>query len=121
MNWYTSGFQGAPFIARQGYYSGVPENAKKFLTEAEWDYWHGGKPAATDITDPYGKLMEKAGRTRDGGAFWGSHGQHRGVEHGDGRRSLSDATLERVHHVMTALPDTIMALPALGRFGLSRH
>jgi hypothetical protein len=27
MNWYTSGFQGA-FIARQGYYSGVPENAK---------------------------------------------------------------------------------------------
>jgi putative spermidine/putrescine transport system substrate-binding protein len=35
MNWFTSGFQGA-FIARQGYYSGVPENAKKFLTEAEW-------------------------------------------------------------------------------------
>jgi putative spermidine/putrescine transport system substrate-binding protein len=68
MNWYTSGFQGA-FIARQGYYSGVPENAKKFLTEAEWDYWYGGKPAATDITDPYGKLMEKAGRTRDGGVF----------------------------------------------------
>jgi putative spermidine/putrescine transport system substrate-binding protein len=43
MNWYTSGFQGA-FIARQGYYSSVPDNAKKFLTEAEWDYWYGGKP-----------------------------------------------------------------------------
>ena len=69
MNWYTSGFQGA-FIARQGYYSSVPENAKKFLTEAEWDYWYGGKPATADITDPYGKLMEKAGNTRDGGAFW---------------------------------------------------
>jgi putative spermidine/putrescine transport system substrate-binding protein len=69
MNWYTSGFQGA-FIAREGYYSSVPENAKKFLTEAEWDYWYGGKPAATDITDPFGKLMEKAGNTRDGGAFW---------------------------------------------------
>jgi putative spermidine/putrescine transport system substrate-binding protein len=69
MNWYTSGFQGA-FIARQGYYSSVPENAKKFLTEAEWDYWYDGKPAAADITDPYGKLMEKAGNTRDGGAFW---------------------------------------------------
>ena len=26
MNWYTSGFQGA-FIARQGYYSSIPENA----------------------------------------------------------------------------------------------
>ena len=69
MNWYTSGFQGA-FIAREGYYSSVPENARKFLTEAEWDYWYGGKPAATDITDPFGKLMEKAGRKRDGGAFW---------------------------------------------------
>jgi putative spermidine/putrescine transport system substrate-binding protein len=69
MNWYTSGFQGA-FIARQGYYSSIPENAKKFLTEAEWDYWYGGQPAATDITNPYGKLMEKAGSTRDGGAFW---------------------------------------------------
>jgi putative spermidine/putrescine transport system substrate-binding protein len=69
MNWYTSGFAGA-FIAREGYYAGVPDNAKKFLTPAEWDYWYGGKPAATDIVDPFGKLMEKAGRTRDGGAFW---------------------------------------------------
>ena len=69
MNWYTSGFQGA-FIARQGYYSSIPENARKFLTNAEWDYWYGGKPAAADITDPYGKLMEKAGNMRDGGAFW---------------------------------------------------
>jgi putative spermidine/putrescine transport system substrate-binding protein len=69
MNWYTSGFQGA-FIARQGYYSAQPDNARKFLTEAEWDYWYGGKPAATDIVDPFGKLMEKAGRTRDGGALW---------------------------------------------------
>ena len=69
MNWYISGFQGA-FIARQGYYSSIPDNAKKFLTEAEWDYWYGGKPAATDLTDPYGKLMEKAGNVRDGGAFW---------------------------------------------------
>src|SRR5260370_19343956 len=69
MNWYTSGFQGA-FIARQGYYSSIPENAKKFLTEAEWDYWYGGKAAATGITDPYGPLMAKAGNTRGGGAFW---------------------------------------------------
>jgi putative spermidine/putrescine transport system substrate-binding protein len=69
MNWYTSGFQGA-FIARQGYYSAQPENAKKFLTEAEWDYWYGGKPAATDIMSPFGKLMEKAGNVRDGGGIW---------------------------------------------------
>jgi putative spermidine/putrescine transport system substrate-binding protein len=69
LNWYTSGFQGA-FIAREGYYAAQPENARKFLTEAEWDYWYGGKPAATDIMNPFGKLMEKAGAKRDGGSFW---------------------------------------------------
>jgi putative spermidine/putrescine transport system substrate-binding protein len=69
MNWYTSGYQGA-FIAREGYYSAQPENARKFLTEAEWDYWYGGKPAATDIMNPFGKLQEKAGVKRDGGALW---------------------------------------------------
>jgi putative spermidine/putrescine transport system substrate-binding protein len=68
MNWYCAGFPGA-FIAREGYYSTQPENARKFLTPAEWDYWYDGKPAATDILDPYGKLMEKAGRSRDGGSF----------------------------------------------------
>jgi len=69
LTWYTSGFEGA-FIARQGYYAAQPENARKFMTAAEWDYWYGGKPAATDIMNPFGKLMEKAGKTRDGGAFW---------------------------------------------------
>jgi len=69
LNWYNSGWQGA-FIARQGYYSSVPENAKKFLTEDEWGYWYEGKPAHHDIKDPYGNLMEKAGRVRDGGSFW---------------------------------------------------
>ena len=69
MNWYTAGFQGA-FIARQGYYAAQPENARKFLSAAEWDYWYGGKPAATDMLNPYGKLQERAGATRDGGAFW---------------------------------------------------
>ncbi|MDQ8728864.1 extracellular solute-binding protein [Bradyrhizobium sp. LHD-71] len=68
LNWYTSGFQGA-FIARQGYYAAQPENARKFLTEAEWDYWYGGKPAATDIMSPFGKLMEKVGNVRDGGSI----------------------------------------------------
>ena len=68
MNWYASGFPGS-VIAREGYYSGQPMNAKKYLTAAEWDYWYGGKPAAEDMKDPFGRLMEKAGRTRDGGAF----------------------------------------------------
>src|SRR6516164_4717569 len=68
LNWYTGGFQGA-FIARQGYYAAQPDNAKKFLSEAEWDYWYGGKPAATDIMSPFGKVMERAGNVRDGGAI----------------------------------------------------
>ena len=68
LNWYCSGFPGA-FIAREGYYSAQPENARRFLSAAEWDYWYGGKPAATDIHDPFGKLMEQAGRARDGGSF----------------------------------------------------
>src|ERR1700712_2821006 len=50
LNWYTAGYAGA-FVAREGYYSAQPENAKKFLSAAEWDYWYGGKPAATDIHD----------------------------------------------------------------------
>ena len=69
MNWFNAGWQGG-FIAKQGYYSAVPTTAKKFLTQAEWDYWYDGKPAADDIKDPYGKVMEKKGATRDGGAIW---------------------------------------------------
>ncbi len=68
INWYCSGFAGA-FVAREGYYSAQPTNAKKFLSPVEWDYWYSGKPAADDIHDPFGKLMEKAGRARDGGSF----------------------------------------------------
>lgn len=68
LNWYLSGWQGG-FIAKQGYYSAVPETAKRFLTEDEWGYWYEGKPAQGDIKDPYGNVMEKAGSVRDGGAF----------------------------------------------------
>jgi putative spermidine/putrescine transport system substrate-binding protein len=69
MNWYTGGFEGA-FIARQGYYSAQPDNARKFMTPAEAAYWFDGKPAETDILSPFGKLMEKAGNVRDGGSMW---------------------------------------------------
>jgi putative spermidine/putrescine transport system substrate-binding protein len=69
LNWYQSGWQGG-FIAKQGYYSSVPETAKKFLTADEWGYWYDGKPAKGEIKDPYGALMEKPGQVRDGGAFW---------------------------------------------------
>jgi putative spermidine/putrescine transport system substrate-binding protein len=74
LNWYNSGWQGG-FIAKQGYYSPVPETAKKFLSPAEWDYWYEGKPAAVDIKDPYGNVMEKQGAVRDGGSLWQREGR----------------------------------------------
>ncbi len=74
LNWYQSGWQGG-FIAKQGYYSSVPETAKKFLTADEWGYWYDGKAAKGEIKDPYGTLMEKPGQVRDGGSFWERMGQ----------------------------------------------
>jgi putative spermidine/putrescine transport system substrate-binding protein len=68
INWYQSGWVGG-FIAKQGYYVGVPETARKFLTEDEWGYWYEGKPAKGVILDPYGKPIEKAGAVRDGGSY----------------------------------------------------
>ena len=69
LNWYQAGWQGG-FIAKQGYYSSVPETVKPFLTPAEWDYWYEGKPARSEVTDPYGHHMEDAGHVRDGGSLW---------------------------------------------------
>ena len=68
INWILSGWQGA-FIARQGYYSSVPETAFTDLTPNEIGYWYEGKPATEDIKDPYGAIMDKAGAKRDGGSF----------------------------------------------------
>jgi putative spermidine/putrescine transport system substrate-binding protein len=68
LNWYLSGWVGA-FLNRQGYYSAVLDTAKANMSENEWNYWMEGKPAATDIIAPDGKVMEKAGAVRDGGSF----------------------------------------------------
>ncbi|MCW1920736.1 PotD/PotF family extracellular solute-binding protein [Rhodobacter sp. KR11] len=68
INWYLSGWVGG-FLMRQGYYSAVPETSKAFMSEDEWGFWYEGKAAAGDILSPQGTVMEKAGATRDGGAF----------------------------------------------------
>ena len=68
INWWNSGWAGG-FIGRQGYYSAIPENAKKFMSADEWDFWYEGKPAATDMLDPFGKKLESKGAVRDGGSF----------------------------------------------------
>ncbi len=68
MNWMLEGWVGA-FLGRQGYYSAAPENAKKYMSQAEWDFWYEGKPAAEDMIDPFGKKLEAKGAVRDGGSF----------------------------------------------------
>ena len=69
INWYLSGWVGG-FLMRQGYYSAVPETSKEFMDANEWGYWFEGKAATADIKDPFGKVMAKAGESRDGGSFY---------------------------------------------------
>lgn len=68
LNWYLSGWAGA-YVARQGYYISVPETAKAFLTENEWGYFYGGKPATEAVTNPAGDFINGPGDRRDGGSF----------------------------------------------------
>jgi putative spermidine/putrescine transport system substrate-binding protein len=68
LNWWLSGFPGAN-MARQAYYSPRPDTAQKFLSKAEWDYWYGGKPAATNLVGPDGKPAIPKGSVREGGSF----------------------------------------------------
>ena len=68
LNWWLSGFAGAN-MARQAYYSPRPDTAKAHLTKAEWDYWYGGKPAATNLVGPDGKAAIPKGDVREGGSF----------------------------------------------------
>jgi putative spermidine/putrescine transport system substrate-binding protein len=69
INWWLSGWAGA-FVARQGYYMSVPDNVKEQLTPAEWDFWYLGKPAATELPDPFETIIVEAGEVRDGGSYW---------------------------------------------------
>ena len=68
LNWWLSGFPGAN-MARQAYYSPRPDTAKQHLSKAEWDYWYGGKPAATNLVGPDGKPAIPKGSIREGGSF----------------------------------------------------
>jgi putative spermidine/putrescine transport system substrate-binding protein len=61
LNWWLSGFPGAN-MARQAYYSPRPDTTKKFLSAAEWDYWYGGKPAATNLVGPTASPRSRRGR-----------------------------------------------------------
>lgn len=68
INWCLDGWQGA-FVGRQGYYSSVPATAQAQMTANEVGYWYEGQEATEAILDPFGAVMEEAGRARDGGSF----------------------------------------------------
>ena len=74
INWYLSGWVGG-LLMRQGYYSAAPETSKQFMSADEWGYWYEGKPAKSDIIDPFGNKLEKAGAVRDGGSFFDRMGK----------------------------------------------
>lgn len=68
MNWWLSGWPGA-FIARQGYYISNPQRSRPHLSQAEWDYWYQGKPAATALPGTSGTTVIPQGQVRDGGSY----------------------------------------------------
>lgn len=68
MNWWLSGWPGA-FIARQGYYISNPQRSKSYLSQAEWDYWYAGKPAANELKGTDGRVSVKTGDVRNGGSY----------------------------------------------------
>jgi putative spermidine/putrescine transport system substrate-binding protein len=68
IDWWMNGWAGA-LVARQGYYFSIPENAREHLSDAEWDYWYGGEPAAEDMLAPDGGVVAKQGEVRDGGSY----------------------------------------------------
>ena len=69
INWWLDGWAGA-FVARQGYYTSIPENAKNHMEPEEWDFWYMGKPAAKELPDPFGNIVVQKGEVRDGGSYW---------------------------------------------------
>ena len=68
INWWLDGWPGA-FVARQGYYMSTYKRSKNYMSAAEWDFWYEGKPAATDLPDPFGTIIIKKGKIRDGGSY----------------------------------------------------
>ena len=56
-------------MARAGAYVANPYAVRPHLSEAEWDFWYGGKPAAEDIRDQAGRVIFDKGEVREGGDY----------------------------------------------------
>jgi putative spermidine/putrescine transport system substrate-binding protein len=68
LNWWHSGPPGAPTM-RLGYYNAVQATTRRLVSPAEWDYWIDGKPAAGNLSGPFGDVTIRKGQVRDGGSF----------------------------------------------------
>ncbi|EAR51712.1 ABC transporter, binding protein [Oceanicola granulosus HTCC2516] len=67
-NWWYAGRAGA-LMSRSGAYMMAQDTLRSYLTEAEWDFWYDGKPAATEIRDADGMVVFRAGERREGGSY----------------------------------------------------
>lgn len=68
LNWWLTGPAGA-MMARQGYYTTVPERVREHLSVEEWDYWYDGRAARMDLKGPSGNVVVREGNRRPGGAY----------------------------------------------------
>lgn len=68
LNWWLSGWAGAQMV-RSGLYVSASDNIRPYLTDAEWNFWYEGKPAAADLPGRGGGTVIAAGSTRSGGSM----------------------------------------------------
>ncbi len=68
LNWWLEGRPGA-LMARNGAYMANPEAVRAQLSPCEWAFWYEGAPAASDIRDPEGRVVWRAGERREGGSY----------------------------------------------------
>ena len=99
-NWLGSGWAGS-FIAKEGYYSSVPETAKRILKDDEWAYWYEGRPATGEITNQRGAIVARPGDSRFGGAMWDRLGRIACWNTMMGENALPDRALGRAHLSVT--------------------
>lgn len=67
LNWYLDGYAGS-VVARQGYYMCAPDRVRAHLSQAEWDYWYEGLPAAQVLNDNAGRPAIRMNEVRSGGS-----------------------------------------------------
>lgn len=68
INWWLQGWAGA-YMARQGYYISVPDFARDYLSEPEWDYWYEGKVSKFNLPGIDGQIAVPANTQRNGGSY----------------------------------------------------